>query len=55
MDTIPEKGKRYKIKSRPYDMSFLDIIESDEGEWVYSPKKETDNNSMQSDIKKQCV
>jgi len=46
MDTIPEKGKRYNIKSRPWDASYLDIIESEEGDWIYDPiNSETDSET----------
>ncbi len=37
MDTIPKKGKRYRLQSRPWDSSYLDIIEDDEGEWIFDP------------------
>ena len=37
MDTIPKKGKRYRLQSRPWDSSYLDIIEDDEGEWIFYP------------------
>ena len=40
MDTIPKKGKRYRLQSRPWDSSYLDIIEDDHGDWIFSPKRE---------------
>ena len=34
MDTIPKKGKRYRLQSRPWDSSYLDIIEDDEEDYA---------------------
>lgn len=38
---IPEKGKRYKLRSRPWTSSYIEITESDEGDWVYMPMSQT--------------
>ena len=34
-DKIPEPGKKYKLRSRPWDSSFIEVIEDEEGEWTY--------------------
>lgn len=36
---IPEEGKKYTIISRPWDMSYLEIKEDSEGEWIYKGKE----------------
>jgi hypothetical protein len=41
-DKVPEKGKKYKIRSRPWDSSFIEIEESEEGDWIFSPPEPTE-------------
>lgn len=30
-------GKRYRIRSRPFDMSYIDAVPDDQGDWIYNP------------------
>ena len=43
----PKKGKRYKLTSRPWDMSYIDCKEDKNGDWVYDPIP--DNQEIQPD------
>ena len=39
-DIIPERGKRYSIMARPWDVSYLYVIENKNGNWLYDPTSE---------------
>ena len=43
---IPVKGKRYILRSRPWNMSYLEIKEDPTGDWVYDPQH-TDNKDFE--------
>ena len=42
---IPLKGRRYRLRSRPWDMSYLEIKEDPNGDWVYNPTNREQGNS----------
>jgi hypothetical protein len=37
INIVPEKGKRYNIRSRPWDSSYVELTEDLKGDWVFSP------------------
>ena len=44
---IPIKGKRYNLRSRPWDSSYMEVKEDPDGQWVFDPI-ETDNKKIHS-------
>ena len=34
---IPIKGKRYNLRARPWDNSYMEIKENPNGQWVFDP------------------
>lgn len=40
---VPEKGKRYKVRSVPYTHSYIEIEEHKDGEWMYMPIDTTED------------
>ena len=47
---IPVKGKRYSLRSRPWDTSYLEIKEDPNGKWVFDPI-ETDDQKIRQGSK----